>query len=555
MSMFLDDLANIYIFGDSLSDTGNFFTFTSEILMLDEPIPPPPYFDGRFSNGPVAVDYLVSRLNNSDSNLNLALTPSFQGGNNFALAGAGTGRNNSNDDDLNLDLPGLLDQIDAYRQLDIASSNSLFFVWAGPTNFLDNLAGSNTDDPAVLIEQGVDNQLLGVENLSSIGARKLVVPNMLNLGRLPTSAQFQREARAITIAYNGRLSLSLDNLDLNATNAGLKIVEVDLFGLGERIAQDPTSFGFINTTDPLLPLVASGQALPNTPGFFFWDEFHPTTQAHEIFGDTIFNTLTGDIPQPVFNDVLGTPNRDFLFGTRSADNIDGFAGSDFIFGLAGSDRIEGWQGRDWLLGNSGDDTIDGGADQDVVWGGTGDDLVFGGTGDDRLSGNWGNDILLGDDGADLIWGNRGNDDILGGTGNDKIWGNAGNDFIHGGDGHDSLLGGSGADKLAGGNGDDWIFGGLGNDVFVGGPGEDILVGGLGDDTVQYQGSLNDFIFKGGPDRFQVVGASGTHTLKEIEYLEFSGLQVAVDTLPYLPAAFLSEVEQIEAVILSSGDNR
>lgn len=553
MSMFLDDLANIYIFGDSLSDTGNFFTFTSEILMLDEPIPPPPYFDGRFSNGPVAVDYLVSRLNNSDSNLNLALTPSFQGGNNFALAGAGTGRNNSNDDDLNLDLPGLLDQIDAYRQLNIASSNSLFFVWAGPTNFLDNLAGSNTDDPAVLIEQGVDNQLLGVENLSSIGARKLVVPNMLNLGRLPTSAQFQREARAITIAYNGRLSLSLDNLELTATNAGLEIVEVDLFGLGERIAQDPTSFGFTNTTDPLLPLVASGQALPNTPGFFFWDEFHPTTQAHEIFGDNIFNTLTGDIPQPAFNDVLGTPNRDFLFGTKSADNIDGFAGNDFLFGLAGSDRIEGWQGRDWLLGNSGDDTIDGGADQDVVWGGTGDDLVFGGTGDDRLSGNWGNDILIGDDGADLIWGNRGNDDILGGTGDDTIWGNTGNDFIHGGDGHDSLLGGSGADKLAGGNGDDWIFGGLGNDVFIASPGADTIVGGSGDDTVQYQGSLSDFILKGNPDQFQVIGASETHILKGIEYLEFSGQQVAVDTLSYLPAPLFSEVEQIETVIPSSGD--
>lgn len=547
MSIPLDDLANIYVFGDSLSDTGNLFTQTAG------QVPPLPYFEGRISNGAVAVEYLVNRLNETNPNFNLALAPSSLGGNNFALAGAGTGRNNSNDDDLNLDLPGLLDQIDAYRQLEIVSDNSLFFIWAGPTNFLDNLVGSNTDDPAVLIEQGVDNLIIGVENLSSIGARQLVIPNMLNLGRLPVIAEFQREARAITIAYNGRLNLSLGNLELSTANADLEIAEVDIFSLGERIAQDPTSFGFTNTTDPLLPLVASGQALPNTPGFFFWDEFHPTTQAHEVIGDNIFETVTGDIPQPVFNDIPGTPDRDFLFGTRAEDDIDGFAGNDFLFGLSGSDLIEGWQGRDWLFGNSGDDTIDGGADQDIAWGGTGHDLVFGGAGDDRLSGNWGNDILIGDDGADLIWGNQGNDDILGGTGDDKIWGNAGDDFIHGGDGHDYLLGGSGADKLVGGNGDDRVVGGLGNDVFVDGPGQDTLVGGLGDDTVQYQGLLSDFIFKGRPDQFQVVGASGTHTLKGIEYLELSGQQVAVNTLPYLPAPLFSEIEQIETVIPSSGD--
>lgn len=534
----LEDLTNIYVFGDSLSDTGNLLTLTSG------EIPPSPYFEGRISNGPVAVEYLVERLNGAGLSQNLTLSPSFLDGNNFALAGAGTGRNNANDDDLNLDppgLPGLLDQIDTYRQTGITDPNSLFFIWAGPNDFLDNLGGQNTDDPALLVEQGIDNLRIGIEALVATGAKQLVIPNMLNLGRLPASVDFRREARAIAIAFNGRLGLSLGNVELSAANADLEIVEVDLFSVGESIAENPTRFGLTNITTPLLPLVASGQALPNTPGFFFWDPFHPTTQAHELFGDVIFNTLTGDIPQPTFNDVLGTSGRDFLTGTKTADNIDGLAGNDFLLGLADSDRLEGWQGRDWLFGNSGDDTIDGGADQDRVWGGSGHDLVFGGAGDDRLSGNWGNDILIGEDGADLIWGNRGNDDILGGAGDDKIWGNVGADFLHGGDGHDYLLGGSGADKLVGGNGDDWVVGGFGNDVFVGGPGQDTLRGGLGDDTVQYQGALNDFLFKGSPDQFQVVGASGTHTLKEIEYLEFSDQQVAVNALPYFPAPLFSDI--------------
>ncbi|ABW29546.1 SGNH/GDSL hydrolase family protein [Acaryochloris marina] len=535
MRITLGDLTNIYVLGDSLSDTGNIFTFTAG------QIPPPPYFEGRVSNGPVAIEYVVDRLNNAESNLNLALAPSLLGGNNFSFTGAGTGRNNSNEDDFNLDLPGLLDQVDAYRQLGTDSANSLFFVWAGPTNFLDNLGGTNTDDRAVLIEQGVENLLVGVEALVASGASKFVIPNMLNLGRLPTSAAFQREARTVAIAFNGRLGLSLDNLEQKVGNQSLELVEVDLFGLGETIAENPTRFGFTNTTDPLLSLVATGQALPNTPGFFFWDPLHPTTQAHAIIGETIFNTLIGDIPQPTLNDILGTSQRDFLFGTKAADNIDGFAGNDFLFGLSGDDRIEGWQGRDWLFGNTGNDTIDGGAGRDVAWGGSGDDLVFGGEGGDWLSGNEGSDILIGDEGADALWGNQGDDDLLGGRGNDRLWGNAGDDILRGGEGHDWLFGGNGADKLVGGNGDDWLAGGAGDDVFVGGPGQDSLIGGLGNDVVQYQALMSDFTFRGGPEQFQVIGAGGTQTLLGIEFLEFANEQIAVHSLPFASSIPLLEI--------------
>jgi hypothetical protein len=42
---------NIIVFGDSLSDTGNAFEATGR----REP-PSPPYFAGRFSNGPVWVE-------------------------------------------------------------------------------------------------------------------------------------------------------------------------------------------------------------------------------------------------------------------------------------------------------------------------------------------------------------------------------------------------------------------------------------------------------------------------------------------------------------------
>ncbi len=68
----------IIVFGDSLSDTGNVF------ISFGAP-PSPPYFDGRFSNGPVTIERVADRLGLP------APSPSLIGGTNFAWGGAETG--------------------------------------------------------------------------------------------------------------------------------------------------------------------------------------------------------------------------------------------------------------------------------------------------------------------------------------------------------------------------------------------------------------------------------------------------------------------------------
>ena len=50
---------NVISFGDSLSDTGNVFAFIGE--------PPPPYFQGRFSNGPVWTELLAGGAGSMNS--------------------------------------------------------------------------------------------------------------------------------------------------------------------------------------------------------------------------------------------------------------------------------------------------------------------------------------------------------------------------------------------------------------------------------------------------------------------------------------------------------
>ena len=65
----------IVVFGDSLSDNGN--------LALFGAAPPPPYSDGRFSNGDVWVQQLGFGELNSFGNVN--------GSTDFAFGGAETG--------------------------------------------------------------------------------------------------------------------------------------------------------------------------------------------------------------------------------------------------------------------------------------------------------------------------------------------------------------------------------------------------------------------------------------------------------------------------------
>ncbi|AOY78861.1 SGNH/GDSL hydrolase family protein [Moorena producens JHB] len=60
------DFTNLYVFGDALSDSGNVFNISKAGNQVNPTIPitpqSPPYFQGRFSNGPIWVDFLADAL-------------------------------------------------------------------------------------------------------------------------------------------------------------------------------------------------------------------------------------------------------------------------------------------------------------------------------------------------------------------------------------------------------------------------------------------------------------------------------------------------------------
>ena len=80
------EFSEIVAFGASLTDGGNVFFRSPEFFPFAIP-PSPPYYNGRFSNGPNYVDDLAELLDVPP------LLPSERGGTNYAWSGATSGLN------------------------------------------------------------------------------------------------------------------------------------------------------------------------------------------------------------------------------------------------------------------------------------------------------------------------------------------------------------------------------------------------------------------------------------------------------------------------------
>jgi phospholipase/lecithinase/hemolysin len=256
--------SRLYVFGDSLSDTGNFFRHTG--------YPPAPYFNGRFSNGALWVEQMAAGLQ-------LPILPA----NNYAVAGATTGRDNVNNGMGGLIFPGLQDQVDAF-QADHAladSEDALVVVWAGANDFFVALA---TDmPPEILISNGVYHTALAVVRLKLSGANHLMVLNVPDLGVTPYVRELGAgpQVSQLCAAYNTVLSGALEALAAE----GIPTIQVDAFATLDAMAYQPADFGFTNVTQAFLSTTG------NAGEFLFWDTVHPTSRGHTVLAREALNTL------------------------------------------------------------------------------------------------------------------------------------------------------------------------------------------------------------------------------------------------------------------------
>lgn len=258
----------VVVYGDSLSDNGNLYAAT---LPITGGTPPsPPYYMGRYSNGPVAVEQLAGLLG----------APLLD----FAWAGATTGVGNIGDGGTqsslgSFGLPGMLSEAATFHPPAGLVSTSLFVVWGGADDF--ESGGSVTVAVA-----DIDAIVAG---LRAAGATHILVPGLPDLGLTP---EFYGDAAATLYSEEFNAGL-LATLPTGATY-------FNTFGLLDSIVADPGAYGFTNVTQACLTTTS---VCSDPSQYLFWDDVHPTTAADALLAEQFEFAV---VPEPSSIVLLGT---------------------------------------------------------------------------------------------------------------------------------------------------------------------------------------------------------------------------------------------------------
>jgi len=269
-----DVRAELFVFGDSLSDVGNFSKITEGKLP-----PTPLYRPRKFTNGPVWIEYLAEALGEPIPNC------SMEGGTNYACNGSRVaGFSLYGTPNVRLQVATCLSE--KGPRLD---SDDYFVIWAGANDLFFGPVMRETK----YVDKAVEGIVKSIEALHAAGARKLIVLNLPPLGQTPyiqADPLAVPELNAASIGFNRALASAL--VELEQRHAEILIAHVDICGLFQDMTDHPLEFRLSNTHKASTLFDANsgislGYAL-NTEvdpdGCLFWDGVHPTTRVHEAIG-------------------------------------------------------------------------------------------------------------------------------------------------------------------------------------------------------------------------------------------------------------------------------
>ncbi len=284
--------SDIFVFGDSLSDTGNLYLAlgdTTPTPISDNGfIPSLPYDRGSqllpaLSNGPTWIELLAD-------DLQLSLTPSLLGGNNYAFGGARmapTGDPSSP--------PSIQEQVDTFISgIDISSdkdapADALYSVWGGGNDARDAavavLTSGNPDVAFPFISAYVDGLADSIQALAGEGATHILVPNIPDIGKTPALLAAGPMASAAVSGMTAGFNFAADSL-LTGLESALEIdlIRLDTFSLINNAVLDPQAYGLDDISNAC---AVNPDCIAGSGEYFFWDGIHPTATGHAIISQAV----------------------------------------------------------------------------------------------------------------------------------------------------------------------------------------------------------------------------------------------------------------------------
>lgn len=452
---------SIVYFGDSMTDGGNLFDITTQILTIPFPLASFGYSE-NVTNGRNYADVATSLLGAEEINFAIggaravgertlasAVDPGVSG--NFLI---------ENPDqallDLDINLGGQVARYLATLAGGETPPADAATIYIGLNDF-NNFQPSNPNDfaqtaaEAGALALAVAQATLGAAAaLAQAGVEKIILHTLPLASFFPSFRFAPPLIQALGDQVIGGYNDALVAQSAALAGLGVTVQIVDFEAVAGAVQADPSTFGFVTVEEQLYfgtaadPIILEGPEgpvpfFPTNPAveglspdqFAFFDLFHPTEAMHETFGVFAAESLTSSV-------AILTEERDRFFAGDEDDLVLAGAGRDQISLGGGDDVALGGPGDDRIDGNDGSDLIALGAGNDTSVGGLGDDLIAGGEGDDDLIGLAGADALIDGLGDDRLVGAQG-DDVLFHTEAALLGGEAGVDLFLGGAGHDTLV--------------------------------------------------------------------------------------------------------------------
>ncbi len=264
----------LVVFGDSLSDNGNLYAVTGNTQPTS-----PPYFQGRFSNGPVFTELLGFAA----ANYNGSVTGSV----NYAFGGART--------DSTASPPGMRNQLLAYTGAGgTFGRNDLVSILGGANNVFQRVETYGLMTPAqqaatnpqtylqsTALAAAADINFL-VNSVASAGAGTILVTNLPRLGITPQFNQGPAAPLSPLADFGGTTfnSALLSGLfTVAAANPNTNVILMDLYKISDPLAANPGLFGLTNARDRCL---VGATVCANPDGYLYWDGVHPTAAGHRL---------------------------------------------------------------------------------------------------------------------------------------------------------------------------------------------------------------------------------------------------------------------------------
>jgi phospholipase/lecithinase/hemolysin len=309
--------SSLFIFGDSLSDTGN-NAFVFDLVGASQGIPlgtlrtPVPTANnsfipdfpyatsvgGRYSNGPVWAESFAAALG-------LSATASNLGGTNFAYGGAVAGP---------LGNPNPFVNFPANFPLSLTTQAATFFGQnpQAPADALYIVAGGGNDARAIITQASTDifngvnpfpAIIAGaqayaayvdgiVENLELAGAQSILVWDTPNAGLAPAILANGPQAAALATQISELMNAELFKLLADDIAGGTKLF--DTFGFITGIAANPSAYGLVNASDACSAAANIDACQQANLQYFFWDGIHPTAAGHQLLAAAVLQA----VPEP-----------------------------------------------------------------------------------------------------------------------------------------------------------------------------------------------------------------------------------------------------------------